>query len=115
MKGKVILLGLIGAAAIGTTRLLRASEGTITRATQRSAETLRRLGPGLVDGVDTDLCGYFAGIGELVDLEHMEGEVQVVDVNLLGMIRTVAGVLPGMVRHGRGHFIGVSSLADELL
>jgi short-subunit dehydrogenase len=75
--------------------------------------------PGLLgrlsDGGGFDLCGYFAGIGELVDLSDMEHEVRVVDVNLLGMIRTAAGVVPGMVRRGRGHFIGVSSFADELL
>lgn len=45
----------------------------------------------------------------------MGQEVHVVDVNLMGMIRTVVGVVPEMVRRGRGHFIGVSSLADELL
>jgi short-subunit dehydrogenase len=31
------------------------------------------------------------------------------------MVRTAAGVVPRMVRRGQGHFIGVSSLADELL
>ena len=75
--------------------------------------------PGLLselagDG-DFDLCCYFAGVGELIDLTDMAEEVHVVDVNLMGMIRTVAGILPGMVRRGRGHFIGLSSLADELL
>ena len=29
-------------------------------------------------------------------------------------LRTAAAVIPHMVRNGRGHFIGVSSLADEL-
>lgn len=63
---------------------------------------------------DFDLCGYFAGVGELVDLSDMWKEVYVVDVNLLGMIRTVACIVPPMVRRGRGHFLGVSSFADEL-
>jgi NAD(P)-dependent dehydrogenase (short-subunit alcohol dehydrogenase family) len=69
----------------------------------------------LADSRALDVCGYFAGIGEIVDLSDMDHEVDVVDVNLMGMIRTVAGVVPGMVRRGAGHFIGVSSLADELL
>ena len=69
----------------------------------------------LAAGSDFDLCGYFAGVGELVDLSDMWKEVYVVEVNLMGMIRTVAGIVPGMVRRGRGHFMGVSSLADELL
>lgn len=69
----------------------------------------------LADSSDFDVCGYFAGIGELVDPTNMDGEVDVVDVNLMGMIRTAAGVVPGMVRRGGGQFIGVSSLADELL
>lgn len=69
----------------------------------------------LADSSDFDVCGYFAGIGELVDPTDMGREVDVVNVNLMGMIRTAAGVVPGMVRRGGGHFIGVSSLADELL
>lgn len=69
----------------------------------------------LAEGQGLDLCGYFAGIGELLDPSDMEREVHVVDVNLMGMIRTVAAVVPGMVRRGRGHFVGVSSLADELV
>ncbi len=62
-----------------------------------------------------DLCVYLAGIGELLDPADMSGEPAVIDVNLTGMVRTAAEVIPGMVKRGRGHFIGLSSLADELL
>ncbi|MBN1945941.1 MAG: SDR family NAD(P)-dependent oxidoreductase [Bradymonadales bacterium] len=62
-----------------------------------------------------DLCIYFAGIGEPIDLADMSAEVRVIEVNLLGLVRTCAGVIPGMVKRSRGHFIGISSLADELL
>lgn len=62
-----------------------------------------------------DLCIYFVGIGELLNPLNMSGEARIIDVNLTGMIRTAAAVIPHMVRNGRGHFIGVSSLADELL
>jgi short-subunit dehydrogenase len=62
-----------------------------------------------------DLCIYFVGIGELLDTLDMSKEPNIIDVNLTGMVRTAAGVIPQMVRRGQGQFIGVSSLADELL
>jgi short-subunit dehydrogenase len=62
-----------------------------------------------------DLCIYFVGIGELLDPSDMSGEAQIIDTNLTGMVRTAAVVIPHMVRNGRGHFIGISSVADELL
>jgi len=62
-----------------------------------------------------DLCIYFVGIGELLDPLDMSGEARIIDVNLTGMVRTAAAVIPQMVKRGQGHFIGVSSLADELL
>lgn len=61
-----------------------------------------------------DLCIYFAGIGELLDPLDMRAEAKIIDVNLTGMVKTAAAVIPGMVRRERGHFIGISSLADEL-
>lgn len=63
---------------------------------------------------EIDLCIYFAGIGGPLDPLNMTTEAQVIDVNLTGMVRTAAGVVPHMVRRGRGQFIGLSSLADEL-
>jgi short-subunit dehydrogenase len=62
-----------------------------------------------------DLCIYFAGIGELLDLKDMRGEPGIIDVNLTGMVRTAASIIPKMVDAGKGHFIGISSVADELL
>jgi short-subunit dehydrogenase len=62
-----------------------------------------------------DLCGYFAGIGEELDPQDMSEEPKIIDVNLTGMVRTAAGVIPGMVKRGEGHFMGISSLADELV
>jgi len=62
-----------------------------------------------------DLCIFCAGIGEMLDLSHMEGEVKILEVNLLGMVKTVSCVIPLMVKRGKGHFIGISSVADELL
>jgi short-subunit dehydrogenase len=61
-----------------------------------------------------DLCIYFVGIGEPLHPLDMSGESRIIDVNLTGMVRTAAAVIPRMVRRGQGHFIGVSSMADEL-
>ncbi len=61
-----------------------------------------------------DLCIYFVGIGEFLDLKDMRDEPRIVDVNLTGMIRTAAAVIPRMVDMRKGHFIGISSFADDL-
>lgn len=58
---------------------------------------------------------YAAGIGELLDPLDMQSEVEVFEVNLMGLVRTASVVLPGLVRQGSGHLVGLSSLADELL
>jgi len=62
-----------------------------------------------------DLCIYCAGIGEILDITNMKKEVDIFNVNLLGMVKTVSCVIPFMVNRGKGHFIGLSSVADELL
>ena len=69
----------------------------------------------LLATVTPDLCVYCAGIGEPLDLSRMEQEAEVFEVNLMGMVRTAACVIPLMERRGHGHFIGLSSLADELV
>jgi short-subunit dehydrogenase len=62
-----------------------------------------------------DLCIYFVGIGELLNPLEMSIESKIIDVNLTGMVKTAAAVIPNMVKRGQGHFIGISSFADELL
>ncbi|MBD3180355.1 MAG: SDR family NAD(P)-dependent oxidoreductase [Candidatus Latescibacteria bacterium] len=76
--------------------------------------------PGAVESVlnesgSPDLCVYCAGIGELLDISDMRGEERIFRVNLMGMIRTVTRVIPAMAGKGSGHFIGISSVADEIL
>jgi short-subunit dehydrogenase len=75
--------------------------------------------PGLLDDLlhqsPVDLCIYFVGIGELLDPANMAAEPDIFTVNLTGMVKTAAAVIPRMVEKGHGHFIGLSSLADELL
>ena len=62
-----------------------------------------------------ELCIYCAGVGELLDISNMDKEIEIFQVNLMGMIKTVTMVIPAMVKQGQGHFIGISSVADELL
>jgi short-subunit dehydrogenase len=61
-----------------------------------------------------DLCVYCAGIGEILDLFSMKDEEKIFEVNLVGMVKAVSCVIPQMVTEGKGHFIGLSSLADEM-
>lgn len=74
--------------------------------------------PGLIEELAAkgplDLCIYFVGIGEPLDPLNMSNEAHVIDVNLTGMVRTAAGVVPHMAQRGLGHFMGISSFADEL-
>lgn len=62
-----------------------------------------------------DLCIYFAGIGELLDFQNMRDEPRIINVNLTGMVKAAAAIIPKMVDEGKGHFIGISSVADDLL
>ncbi len=61
---------------------------------------------------DVDLCVYAAGVGEFLDLDDLPAQTRTLDVNLMGLARTVEAVVPRMVTAGRGHLIGLSSLAD---
>jgi len=61
-----------------------------------------------------DLLIANAGIGLKTDAipfpaEDME---QLIRVNLLGVINSIGAILPGMVQRGRGHLVGISSLAS---
>jgi NAD(P)-dependent dehydrogenase (short-subunit alcohol dehydrogenase family) len=60
-----------------------------------------------------DVCLYCVGIGEPLQFETFADESRVFDANLGGAVQALEHVVPGMVRAGRGHFIGLSSIADE--
>jgi short-subunit dehydrogenase len=54
-----------------------------------------------------------AGVGKLssaLDLD-LDGLRQMLDVNVVGVAAAIQAVLPGMFARGRGHLIGVSSVA----
>ncbi len=62
-----------------------------------------------------NLCIYCAGIGELLDISNMEKDIQIFEVNLIGLVKTASCLIPMMVKRGQGHFIALSSVADEML
>jgi short-subunit dehydrogenase len=130
MQPKAIMVGNSDGIGLATTRRLLAagwdiigisrSESPITSTTyhHRVADVSNSKYSELIDELvlegPLDLCIYFVGIGELLDTLDMSEEPKIIDVNLTGMVRTAAGVIPQMVKRRQGHFIGVSSLADEL-
>lgn len=61
-----------------------------------------------------DLCIYCPGIGELLDLDDMDMDIRTLDINLMGIVRTISVVIPAMEEGGKGHLIGISSFADEM-
>lgn len=60
------------------------------------------------------LCVYAAGIGERFRPEDPSMEAQVFRVNLVGAVETLQVLLPRFTRAHAGHFIGLSSIGDEV-
>jgi NAD(P)-dependent dehydrogenase (short-subunit alcohol dehydrogenase family) len=61
-----------------------------------------------------DACIYCVGIGSNLVLPDVANESRVFDVNVTGMVRTMQSLLPEWLARRRGHFIGLSSIADDL-
>jgi NAD(P)-dependent dehydrogenase (short-subunit alcohol dehydrogenase family) len=59
-------------------------------------------------------CFYCAGTGSGLDLDDLSADVKAFDVNLMGLLRTAAQILPRMKQQGEGRFVALSSLADVL-
>jgi short-subunit dehydrogenase len=128
---KAILIGNSDGIGLATTKSLLADNWQITGISRskspitntayyhRVADVSHSKYPELLNEILSegpfDLCIYFAGIGELLNPLDMSHEPRVFDVNLNGMVKTASKVIPQMVKRGRGHFIGVSSVADELI
>jgi NAD(P)-dependent dehydrogenase (short-subunit alcohol dehydrogenase family) len=62
-----------------------------------------------------DACVYCAGVGAELDPADLRPELRVFQVNLMGAVTAAAALLPDMVAARAGHFVVLSSLADELV
>ena len=58
------------------------------------------------------LCVYCAGIGEHFAVDRLQQDVATLQVNLVGLAKTVERILPRMVADGPAVLAGLSSLAD---
>lgn len=58
------------------------------------------------------LCIYCAGIGDPFAIDGLQQDVATLQVNLVGLARTVERVLPRMIAEGPAVLAGLSSLAD---
>jgi len=128
---KAILIGNSDGIGLGTTKRLLTAGWEITGISRSESPVAHSAYKHYVADVDQesyvqildqvlrervlDLCIYFVGIGDFFDPLAMDKEPQIINVNLTQMVRTAAIVIPHMVNSGQGHFIGISSLADELL
>ncbi|QFZ18396.1 SDR family NAD(P)-dependent oxidoreductase [Saccharothrix syringae] len=99
---------------VGVSR--RASEVVHGRYAHHVADVTGADFPAVLAGVGpVDACVYAAGVGEVFDVGDLAAQTRAVEVNLLGAARAVEAVVPAMVAAGRGHFVGLSSLADVLV
>jgi NAD(P)-dependent dehydrogenase (short-subunit alcohol dehydrogenase family) len=58
------------------------------------------------------LCVYCAGIGEHFAMDQLQQDVATLQVNLVGLAKSVERILPRMVADGPAVLAGLSSLAD---
>ena len=56
---------------------------------------------------------FCAAIGSELKLPDLSHEARVIDVNFTAMVRTLAVMTPHWLEKKQGHFIGLSSLADD--
>jgi short-subunit dehydrogenase len=59
-----------------------------------------------------DLCVFCIGIGEELNFSQLQSETTVFEVNLMSAVVVTEVVLNKMLADKRGHFIGLSSIAD---
>jgi short-subunit dehydrogenase len=96
------------------------SEGGRARAVAIDVSKPERAGDA-VAALDREIGGFDllvanAGVGgpqKPVAQQTLSAFREVIEINLMGAVATILAVVPGMVERGRGHIVGVSSLAAE--
>jgi NAD(P)-dependent dehydrogenase (short-subunit alcohol dehydrogenase family) len=61
-----------------------------------------------------DLCIYCAGVGDGFDARHLDRDTATLEINLVGLARTVQLLLPSMLARPPATLVGLSSMADAL-
>jgi short-subunit dehydrogenase len=61
-----------------------------------------------------DACVFCVGVGSELQLPDVSHEAEVFEVNLTAMVVTLQMLLPQWIERRRGHFLGLSSLADAI-
>ncbi|MEM7261169.1 MAG: SDR family oxidoreductase [Planctomycetota bacterium] len=65
-------------------------------------------------GRESDVVVFCVGVGNDRLPEEGVGEVETLDVNLRSLVVALEAILPSWVERGHGHFLGLSSLVDQL-
>lgn len=130
MKNSILLIGNSDGIGAAVTRALVAN-GTRVIGLSRSPSPLGPHGPRhivqdiaspeyeevlntlLVEEGPIETCIFCAAIGSELQLPDLSQEALVIEVNFTAMVRTLATLVPGWLEQGQGHFIGLSSIADD--
>lgn len=70
---------------------------------------------GIFDKYNISYVVYLAGIGAVLDYKNLEFETKVFEVNLVSAVTTANKSFEYFLKQGKGHFIGVSSVADKII
>ena len=131
MTQKILLIGNSDGIGAAVTRALIA-QGEHVVGISRSPSPLRPNGPRhvvqdisateypqvlqtlLAEEGPFDACIFCAAIGSALQFPDLSLEARVIEVNFTAMVRTLAALAPDWLQRGNGHFIGLSSLADDI-
>lgn len=61
------------------------------------------------------LCIYFAGVGTELNWQSLSQETETFSVNVMGAVETTEVALNYFLKQGSGHFIGLSSVVDQMI